>query len=51
VAEQPPYDNWLPSLHRAMLTGIAERMKFECTPPTELRNILKRLEEKKHRQA
>jgi hypothetical protein len=38
-----------------MLTGIAERLKSECTPPTdltpELRDILKRLEEEKHKRA
>ena len=47
--ERPPHDSSL--LRRAMLMGIAERLKTEYSPPTdltpELRNILRRLEEQK----
>ena len=45
--KRPPPDSSL--LRRAMLMSIAERLKTECNPPTdltpELRNILRRLEE------
>jgi hypothetical protein len=41
-------------LRQAMLIGIAERLKTECDPPTdltpELRNILRRLEEQKDKE-
>jgi hypothetical protein len=47
--ERPPHDSSL--LRQAMLTGIAQRLKAECHPPThltpELGNILRRLEEQK----
>jgi hypothetical protein len=47
--ERRPHDSSL--LRRAMLTSIAERLQAECDPPTdltpELRNILRRLEERK----
>ena len=41
-------------LRQAKLIGIAERLKTECDPPTdltpELRNILRRLEEQKDKE-
>jgi hypothetical protein len=41
-------------LRQAMLTGIAQRLKVEYNPPTdltpELRNILRRLEEQKDKE-
>jgi hypothetical protein len=47
--ERRPHDSSL--LRQAMLTGIAQRLKAEWAPPTdltpELRNILRRLEEQK----
>ena len=54
MAEQPPYDNWLPSLHRAMLTGIAQQLKAKYEPPTdptlELADLLRRLDDEKDKQ-
>ena len=51
--ERPPHDRSL--LRRAMLMSIAERLQAECDPPTdltpELRNILRRLEERKERRS
>ena len=48
----PGHDTSL--LRQAMLTGIAERLKKEYDPPTnltpELRNILRRLEEQKDKE-
>jgi hypothetical protein len=50
--ERPPHDRSL--LRRAMLMSIAERLQAECDPPTdltpELRNILRRLEERKDKE-
>jgi hypothetical protein len=48
----PGHDSSL--LRQAMMTGIAQRLKTECNPPTdltpELRNILRRLEEQKDKE-
>jgi hypothetical protein len=47
VADRPPYNNWLPGLHRALLAGIAQQLKAEYEPPTdqtlELADLLRRL--------
>ena len=54
VADRPPYDNWLPTVHRATLTGIAEHLKIEYEPPTdptpELADLLRRLDDEQDKQ-
>jgi hypothetical protein len=51
VADRPPYDSWLRSLHRAMLIGIGERLKVEWATSTDLppalEDTLKRVKEEK----
>jgi hypothetical protein len=43
-----------PTVHRAMLTGIAEHLKIEYEPPTdptpELADLLRRLDDEKDKQ-
>ena len=54
MADRPPYDNWLPTVHRAMLTGIAEHLKIEYEPLTDptpkLADLLRRLDDEQDKQ-